>query len=70
MVPNPRSPTSEWITVSIGVATIVPTKLDVKEQLFIVADRMMYEAKEAGRNQVRAVCAGATWQAVQAAALP
>jgi diguanylate cyclase (GGDEF)-like protein/PAS domain S-box-containing protein len=67
MVPNPRSPTSEWITVSIGVATIVPTKLDVKEQLFIEADRVMYEAKEAGRNQVRAVHAGATWEAVQAA---
>jgi diguanylate cyclase (GGDEF)-like protein/PAS domain S-box-containing protein len=70
MVPNPRSPTSKWITVSIGVATIVPTKLDVKEQLFIAADRVMYEAKEAGRNQVRAIHAGATWETVQAAALP
>jgi two-component system cell cycle response regulator len=70
MMPNPRSPTSEWITVSIGVATIVPSKLDVIEQLFIAADRVMYEAKEAGRNQVRAVRAGATWETVRAAALP
>jgi diguanylate cyclase (GGDEF)-like protein/PAS domain S-box-containing protein len=70
MMPNPRSPTSEWITVSIGVATIVPSKLDVIEQLFIAADRVMYEAKEAGRNQVRAVRAGAAWETVRAAALP
>jgi diguanylate cyclase (GGDEF)-like protein/PAS domain S-box-containing protein len=69
-LPNPRSPTSEWITVSIGVATIVPTQLDAIEQLFIAADRVMYQAKDAGRNQVRAVRAGATWETVQAAAMP
>jgi two-component system cell cycle response regulator len=27
-LPNPRSPTSPWVTVSVGVATIVPTQLD------------------------------------------
>jgi diguanylate cyclase (GGDEF)-like protein/PAS domain S-box-containing protein len=70
MIPNPRSPTSEWITVSIGVATIVPTQLDAIEQLFIAADRVMYQAKDAGRNRVRAVRAGATWEAVQAVAVP
>jgi diguanylate cyclase (GGDEF)-like protein/PAS domain S-box-containing protein len=69
-VSNPRSPTSDWITVSIGVATIVPTQLDAIEQLFIAADRVMYQAKDAGRNRVRAVRAGATWEAVQAVAVP
>jgi two-component system cell cycle response regulator len=58
-VPNPRSPTSEWLTVSIGVATIVPTPLDHIEDFFVAADRMMYAAKSAGRNRVAAVHAGA-----------
>jgi diguanylate cyclase (GGDEF)-like protein len=59
-VPNPRSPTSEWLTVSIGVATVVPTQLDHIEDFFVAADRMMYAAKSAGRNRVGAVHAGAS----------
>jgi two-component system cell cycle response regulator len=66
MMPNPRSPTSEWLTVSIGVATFVPTQLDAVENLFVAADRAMYAAKAAGRNRVRAVRAGAAWAAVEA----
>jgi two-component system cell cycle response regulator len=58
-VPNPRSPTSEWLTVSIGVATIVPTQLDHIEDFFVAADRMMYAAKAAGRNGVARVHAAA-----------
>jgi diguanylate cyclase (GGDEF)-like protein/PAS domain S-box-containing protein len=68
-LPNPRSPTSPWITVSIGVATIVPTQLDQIEQLFVCADRAMYAAKEAGRNRVEATVAGAAWEAVRNAAM-
>jgi diguanylate cyclase (GGDEF)-like protein/PAS domain S-box-containing protein len=64
-LPNPRSPTSRWITVSVGVATIVPTQLDDIEQLFICADRAMYAAKASGRNRVEAAVAGAAWEAVQ-----
>jgi len=52
-LPHPRSLTSAWITVSIGVATIVPNQLDNIETLFVAADRAMYVAKEEGRNQVR-----------------
>jgi two-component system cell cycle response regulator len=66
-LPNPRSPTSQWVTVSIGVATVAPTQLDAVENLFVAADRAMYEAKAAGRNRVRAVRAGAAWEAVEAA---
>jgi len=68
--PNPRSPTSQWITVSIGVATMAPTQLDAIESLFVAADRAMYRAKEAGRNQVCAVQAGATWESVKTTVLP
>jgi diguanylate cyclase (GGDEF)-like protein/PAS domain S-box-containing protein len=54
-LPHPRSPTSEWLTVSIGVASIVPTQFDRIEQFFVAADRMMYAAKEAGRNRVGSI---------------
>jgi diguanylate cyclase (GGDEF)-like protein/PAS domain S-box-containing protein len=68
-LPNPRSPTSPWITVSVGVATIVPTQLDEIEQLFICADRAMYAAKSGGRNRVEAAVVGAAWEAVRNAAM-
>jgi diguanylate cyclase (GGDEF)-like protein/PAS domain S-box-containing protein len=68
-LPNPRSPTSPWLTVSVGVATIVPTQLDQIEQLFVCADRAMYAAKEGGRNRVETVLAGAAWEAVRNAAM-
>ena len=51
-LPHPASPTSEWLTVSIGVATIVPTQFDRIEQFFVAADREMYAAKAGGRNRV------------------
>jgi two-component system, cell cycle response regulator len=67
---NPRSPASEWITVSIGVATVIPTQLDVIETFFVAADRAMYAAKEAGRNRVRVInSVNATWEAVKALVL-
>jgi len=52
-LPHPRSITSDWITVSIGVATIHPHQLENTESLFVAADRAMYVAKESGRNQVQ-----------------
>lgn len=57
-IPNPRSTTSEWVTASLGVATIVPTQLDDLKDFFVCADRAMYAVKDAGRNGVRAVRTG------------
>lgn len=68
-LPNPRSTTSPWLTVSVGVATIVPTQLDGIENLFVCADRAMYAAKAGGRNRVEAVIVGAAWDVVKDAAL-
>jgi diguanylate cyclase (GGDEF)-like protein/PAS domain S-box-containing protein len=53
-IPHPRSSTSPYITVSIGVATLNPQQNDSIETLFVAADRAMYVAKESGRNQIRA----------------
>jgi diguanylate cyclase (GGDEF)-like protein len=66
-IPNPRSATSPWVTASLGVATIVPTQLDDIKEFFVQADRAMYAVKEAGRNAVRAVKTGATFDTIAAA---
>jgi diguanylate cyclase (GGDEF)-like protein len=42
------------ITVSIGLATIDPTKF-TPTKLYQLADNVLYEAKNAGRNQVKAI---------------
>src|SRR5450830_252210 len=69
-IPHPRSTTSAWLTVSIGVATIHPHPLDDRATLFVAADRALYVAKEGGRNQVRATHSGSTaWETVKALVL-
>ncbi|MGF6273079.1 two-component system cell cycle response regulator [Massilia sp. UYP11] len=61
-IPNPRAEGPGVVTVSIGVACIVPTLFDDIRTFFISADRAMYEAKARGRNQVVAAQDGAAWE--------
>ncbi len=62
-LPHPRSSTSPWLTVSVGVASVAPTQFDRIDQFFVAADRMMYAAKEAGRNRVMATTReGQLWE--------
>jgi two-component system cell cycle response regulator len=53
-LPHPRSSTSAYLTVSVGVASVAPTQFDRIDEFFVAADRMMYAAKEGGRNRVMA----------------
>lgn len=44
--------TLSWVTVSIGVSSLVPSENNSIAQLIDAADRQLYKAKNAGRNRV------------------
>lgn len=49
---NLSSPLAERVTVSIGLASMVPGNDQSASELIAAADQALYEAKEAGRNQI------------------
>ena len=50
-IENKKDGTSDVVTVSIGVASVIPGAGDEKESLTKWADGAMYQAKESGRNR-------------------
>ena len=46
------SPLGDNVTVSIGIASVVPGKHSTTLSLFKAADKALYSAKAKGRNQV------------------
>jgi len=54
-LPHIGSATSEVLTISLGVASIIPQIKQSQDQLIALADAHLYIAKASGRNQV---CAG------------
>jgi diguanylate cyclase (GGDEF)-like protein len=53
-IPHAASPTAPVLTVSIGIACMVPGELSFPADLIQVADALLYQAKAGGRNQYRA----------------
>ena len=51
-IPHERSDASRWVTVSVGVASLIPKAEDAFQELMKQADHMLYRAKELGRNRV------------------
>ncbi|MET0280987.1 MAG: diguanylate cyclase [Steroidobacteraceae bacterium] len=49
---HPASPLAPHVTVSVGVAALVPSAGISPEQLVAAADRAMYDAKTGGRDRV------------------
>jgi diguanylate cyclase (GGDEF)-like protein len=52
-LPHAASPTSPRLTVSIGIASMVPGEHSLPADLVQVADALLYQAKAGGRNQYR-----------------
>lgn len=52
-IPHVHSAVDSRVTVSIGVATVVPQPGQSPQSLCEAADRMMYQAKKAGKNTTR-----------------
>jgi diguanylate cyclase (GGDEF)-like protein len=52
-IPHEKSPVSSYVTVSIGVASTIPNMNSSHDDLFKVADKALYQAKDAGRNHVK-----------------
>jgi diguanylate cyclase (GGDEF)-like protein len=51
-IPNPRSPISEYLSVSLGLSFMIPSKENSIHELISQADHMLYKAKENGRNRI------------------
>jgi diguanylate cyclase (GGDEF)-like protein len=52
-IPHDYSNATDHVTLSLGVATIIPGDLFCPEDLIKVADECLYEAKQCGRNKVK-----------------
>jgi diguanylate cyclase (GGDEF)-like protein len=51
-IPHAKSVIGEYVTLSFGVSSIIPTDASTPEELLLRADRALYQAKQAGRNQI------------------
>ncbi|MEC4727486.1 diguanylate cyclase [Shewanella sp. D64] len=51
-LPHESSPTSEFVTVSVGVTSIFPDKDSDMLEFTVQADKALYQAKNSGRNRV------------------
>lgn len=49
---NEASEVSAYVTLSAGVTTMIPRPDQIPSVLFELADKALYDAKHAGRNQV------------------
>ncbi len=51
-ITHAASDTAKWVTVSLGVGSLIPNRHSKPEQLIALADQALYDAKRKGRNRV------------------
>jgi diguanylate cyclase (GGDEF)-like protein len=54
-IPHEASQVSEYVTISLGLATTVPQDNQGQSNLLETADKYLYDAKSSGRNQVKGI---------------
>jgi len=58
-IAHERSEVSRYVTLSLGIAALVPSPLASPANLITLADRALYAAKDGGRNTIRAAASDA-----------
>ncbi|MGL5133408.1 MAG: diguanylate cyclase domain-containing protein [Planktothrix sp.] len=51
-IPHSQSQVSEFLTISLGISTLIPTEKNSSHLLIKLADDALYEAKQQGRNRI------------------
>jgi len=52
-IPHKTSSTGDYVSISVGLATLVPQPGDSLTDLLKAADTALYQAKQEGRNQLK-----------------
>lgn len=54
-LPHPESKVSPFVTVSVGIASVIPDEHLTAKEVLRAADQMLYQAKRDGRNQIATI---------------
>lgn len=57
-IPHLQSEVDEWLTISIGAGTLIPTHSDDLREFIDEVDQALYKAKQQGRNQIQRSAGG------------